>query len=93
MPSGGPGGMGPGASEVKYADFVGVTTDGKVVEDLYSVHSTGVSTDAVVKAAQAFLDACRRRSGGPPCSTCRPTSGWPGATSTGTSARASAWAT
>ncbi|MFH8800714.1 DUF3500 domain-containing protein [Streptomyces sp. NPDC017936] len=56
MPSGGPGGMGPGASEVKYADFVGVTTDGKVVEDLYSVHSTGVSTDAVVKAAQAFLD-------------------------------------
>jgi hypothetical protein len=56
MPSGGPGGMGPGASEVEYADFVGVTTDGKVVEDLYSVHSTGVSTDAVVKAAQAFLD-------------------------------------
>ncbi|MEV6180266.1 DUF3500 domain-containing protein [Streptomyces sp. NPDC052015] len=56
MPSGGPGGMGPDASEVKYADFVGVTTDGKVVEDLYSVHSTGVSTDAVVKAAQAFLD-------------------------------------
>ncbi|CAL9413715.1 hypothetical protein SUDANB58_01699 [Streptomyces sp. enrichment culture] len=56
MPSGGPGGMGPGVTEVKYADFVGVTTDGKVVEDLYSVHSTGVSTDAVVKAAQDFLD-------------------------------------
>ncbi|MFJ4621279.1 DUF3500 domain-containing protein [Streptomyces sp. NPDC088812] len=56
MPSGGPGGMGPGASEVKYADFVGVTTDGKVVDDLYSIHSTGVSTDALVKAAQAFLD-------------------------------------
>ncbi|MFF3504752.1 DUF3500 domain-containing protein [Streptomyces sp. NPDC003247] len=56
MPSGGPGGMGPGASEVKYADFVGVTTDGKVVEDLSSIHSTGVSTDALVKAAQAFLD-------------------------------------
>ena len=61
-PSGGPGGgggMGPGASEVKYADFVGVTTDGKVVDDLYSihaVHSTNVSTDKVVKAAQAFLD-------------------------------------
>ncbi|MFD5629735.1 DUF3500 domain-containing protein [Streptomyces sp. NPDC127072] len=59
MPSGGPGGgggMGPGATEVKYADFTGVTTDGKIVEDLYSVHSTDVSTDATVKAAQAFLD-------------------------------------
>ncbi|MFF4165631.1 DUF3500 domain-containing protein [Streptomyces sp. NPDC001741] len=59
MPSGGPGGaggMGPGAAEVKYADFKGLTTDGKVVYDLFSVHSTGVSTDAVVKAAQTFLD-------------------------------------
>jgi hypothetical protein len=56
MPSGGPGGMGPGQSEVKYADFKGLTTDGTVVDDLYSIHSTGVSTDAVVKAAQAFLD-------------------------------------
>lgn len=53
---GGGGGMGPGASEVKYADFVGVTTNGKVQGDLYAIHSTGVSTDAVVKAAQAFLD-------------------------------------
>src|SRR5262245_45667286 len=51
MPSGGPGGggggaggggMGPGAGAVKYADFVGVTTDGKVVDDLYSIHSTDV---------------------------------------------------
>lgn len=61
MPSGGPGaggggGMGPGATEVKYADFTGVTTDGKIVDDLYSIHSTDVSTDAIVKAAQAFLD-------------------------------------
>ncbi|MFG3023356.1 DUF3500 domain-containing protein [Streptomyces sp. NPDC048254] len=56
MPSGGPGGMGPGQSEVKYKDFVGLTTDGKVVDGLYSVHSTDVSTDKVVKAAQAFLD-------------------------------------
>ncbi|MBE1536954.1 DUF3500 domain-containing protein [Actinomadura algeriensis] len=47
--------MGPGASEVKYDDFVGVTTDGKVVEGLYSIHSTGVSTAAVVEAAQNFL--------------------------------------
>ncbi|MER6672314.1 DUF3500 domain-containing protein [Streptomyces sp. NPDC000983] len=60
MPSGGPdgggGGMGPGATQVKYADVKGVTTDGEVVEDLFSIHSTGVSTDALVKAAQAFLD-------------------------------------
>ncbi|WP_369035765.1 DUF3500 domain-containing protein [Streptomyces adonidis] len=60
MPSGGPGGggggMGPGASEVKYADFTGVTTDGKIVDDLYSIHSTDVPTDSMVKAAQAFLD-------------------------------------
>lgn len=57
MPSGGPGGgMGRGASEVKYADFLGVTTDGKVVDDLYFIHSTDVSTDKIVKAAQAFLD-------------------------------------
>ncbi|WP_329242516.1 DUF3500 domain-containing protein [Streptomyces canus] len=60
MPSGGPGGggggMGPGASQVKYADVKGVTTDGTVVEDLYAIHSTDVSTDALVKAAQTFLD-------------------------------------
>lgn len=61
MPSGGPGGgggggMGPGASQVKYADVVGVTTDGTVVDDLYAIHSTDVSTDALVKAAQTFLD-------------------------------------
>ncbi|MFF3343962.1 DUF3500 domain-containing protein [Streptomyces sp. NPDC002779] len=52
----GGGGMGPGASAVAYDDFVGVTTDGTVQEDLYAIHSTGVSTDAIVKAAQAFLD-------------------------------------
>ncbi|CAL9328587.1 hypothetical protein SUDANB108_00023 [Streptomyces sp. enrichment culture] len=56
MPTGGPGGMGPGATEVKYADFVGVTTDGKVVDDLFSIHSTDVSTDKVIQAAQKFLD-------------------------------------
>lgn len=53
---GGAGGMGPGVTEVKYADFTGLTTDGKVADDLFSIHSSGVSTDAVVKAAQAFLD-------------------------------------
>ncbi|MFJ9897504.1 DUF3500 domain-containing protein [Streptomyces sp. NPDC091280] len=63
MPSGGPGGgggggggMGPGVSQVKYADVKGVTADGTVVDDLFTVHSTGVSTDGLVKAAQAFLD-------------------------------------
>jgi hypothetical protein len=40
---------------------VGVTTDGKVVEGLYSIHSTGVSTAAVVKAAQAFLNGLSRQ--------------------------------
>ncbi|MFF5481546.1 DUF3500 domain-containing protein [Streptomyces sp. NPDC012935] len=60
-PSGAPsevpgGGMGPGASAVAYDDFVGVTTNGKAQDDLYAIHSTGVSTDALVKAAQAFLD-------------------------------------
>ncbi|MFD7815535.1 DUF3500 domain-containing protein [Streptomyces sp. NPDC059785] len=55
MPGGG-NGMGPGATEVKYADFKGVTTDGTIVDDLYSIHSTDVSTDKVVQAAQAFLD-------------------------------------
>ncbi|MFJ8135894.1 DUF3500 domain-containing protein [Streptomyces sp. NPDC096013] len=60
MPSGGPGGggsgMGPGQSEVKYADFTGVSTDGKITDGLYSIHATDVSTDGIVKAAQAFLD-------------------------------------
>lgn len=60
MPSGGPGGggsgMGPGQSEVKYADFKGVTTNGTITDGLYSIHSTDVSTDGIVKAAQAFLD-------------------------------------
>ncbi|MEV4071841.1 DUF3500 domain-containing protein [Nonomuraea fuscirosea] len=50
-----PGGAAPGPGEISYDDFVGVTTDGKVVEDLYAVHSTGVSTAALVKAAKAFL--------------------------------------
>ncbi|MFI6489442.1 DUF3500 domain-containing protein [Streptomyces sp. NPDC050564] len=34
---------------------MGVTTDGKVADDL-AIHSTDVSTDAVVNAAHAFLD-------------------------------------
>jgi len=37
--------------------FKGVTTDGTVASGLYSITSTGVSTNPVRAAAQAFLDA------------------------------------
>ena len=37
--------------------FKGVTTDGNVVPDLFSVRATGVSTEPVRKAADAFLAA------------------------------------
>lgn len=37
--------------------FKGVTTDGSVVPGLFAVKSTGVSTEPVRVAAQAFLDA------------------------------------
>ncbi|MFI6037249.1 DUF3500 domain-containing protein [Streptomyces sp. NPDC051315] len=55
-PSGRPAGGGFGQT-IAYDDFVGVTTDGQVVDDLYAIHSTGVSTTPVVRAAQAFVDA------------------------------------
>ncbi|MFD5633057.1 DUF3500 domain-containing protein [Streptomyces sp. NPDC127077] len=55
-PSGPPPGGGFGQT-IAYDDFVGVTTDGTVVGDLYAVHSTGVSTVPVVRAARAFVDA------------------------------------
>ncbi|GAA3447330.1 hypothetical protein Pve01_69290 [Planomonospora venezuelensis] len=42
---------------VSYTDFKGVTTDGTVVPDLFAVHSTGVSTAAVVAAGTAFVAA------------------------------------
>jgi Protein of unknown function (DUF3500) len=35
--------------------FKGITTNGKVVSNLFPIRSTGVSTDAVRKAAEAFL--------------------------------------
>ncbi|MFJ4830540.1 DUF3500 domain-containing protein [Streptomyces sp. NPDC088747] len=35
--------------------FTGVTTDGTVIEDLYSIHRTGVSTRESVAAAKAWL--------------------------------------
>ena len=37
--------------------FVGVTTDGQVDPDIFTIQSTGVSTKPVMLAAQAFLDA------------------------------------
>src|SRR5262245_46590232 len=36
-------------------EFVGVTTDGKPKLELFPIQRTGVSTEAVVKAAQHFL--------------------------------------
>ncbi|MFC8102693.1 DUF3500 domain-containing protein [Streptomyces sp. NPDC057363] len=54
--SGGPGGGGPGNQTVT-EDFFGVTTDGKRIDDLFTVHSTGVATAPVIDAAHAFLKA------------------------------------
>jgi hypothetical protein len=36
--------------------FKGITTDGKLVPGLFKVHASGVTTEPVRKAAQAFLD-------------------------------------
>ncbi len=54
-PAGGPGGAGqPGGTETLDA-FVGVTTDGNVIADLFPIQSTGASTEAVRQAAEEFL--------------------------------------
>jgi hypothetical protein len=42
---------------VRYADFVGVTTDGTPLPDLYEPRHTGVSTVPVMRAGAAFLAA------------------------------------
>jgi hypothetical protein len=55
-PTGPPAGGGFGQT-IAYDDFVGVTTDGTVAADLYAIHSTGVSTTPVVRAANAFVDS------------------------------------
>ncbi|MFD7707104.1 DUF3500 domain-containing protein [Streptomyces sp. NPDC059785] len=56
MPSGGPGGGagGPGNMTIT-EDFFGLTTDGKRIDDLFTIHSTGVATAPVITAANAFL--------------------------------------
>ncbi|MFF3378454.1 DUF3500 domain-containing protein [Streptomyces sp. NPDC002680] len=56
-PSGGPGGGaggGPGNMTIT-EDFFGLTTDGKRVDDLFTIHSTKVATAPVITAANAFL--------------------------------------
>lgn len=42
--------------QVPTEPFKGITTDGKIAPGLFAIHSTGVTTEPVRKAAQAFLD-------------------------------------
>jgi hypothetical protein len=55
-PSGGPGGGagGPGNQSIT-EEFFGLTTDGKRIDDLFTIHSTKVDTAPVISAAKAFL--------------------------------------
>jgi len=55
-PSGGPGGGagGPGNQSIT-EEFFGLTTDGNRIDDLFTIHSTGVATAPVITAANAFL--------------------------------------
>jgi len=54
-PAGGQGAPGGNESAALAEAFKGVTTDGNVIADLYPIKATGVSTDAVRTAAEAFL--------------------------------------
>ncbi|GGK79791.1 DUF3500 domain-containing protein [Mangrovihabitans endophyticus] len=56
-PSGGPPPGGGPANQSVTDDFFGLTADGYRIDDLFAVHSTGVSTAEVVAAATAFLAA------------------------------------
>jgi hypothetical protein len=56
-PSGSPT-RGPGTgvgNQTITEDFFGLTTDGKRVDDLFTIHSQGVDTAPVIAAAKAFL--------------------------------------
>lgn len=53
-PGGGPPGMDTSSLN---EPFVGVTTDGNVISDLFQIRSTGVSTEPIRVAAEAFLAA------------------------------------
>jgi hypothetical protein len=52
-PTRGTGG-GPGP-QIITEDFYGLTTDGRQIDDLFTIHSQGVDTAPVVAAAKAFL--------------------------------------
>ena len=51
------GGFGQMESRALAEPFKGVTTDGRVMPGLYEIHSTGVSTEPVMRAANAFVAA------------------------------------
>lgn len=48
-------GAGSGGPDQEFGEFVGVTTDGTVVPDLFAVEATGLSAAPIVEAATAFL--------------------------------------
>lgn len=57
-PAGGPGDQGgPGGQSETLDEFIGITTDGTPIENLYPIKATGAPTDAVRTAAVAFLDS------------------------------------
>ncbi|MGW7549148.1 DUF3500 domain-containing protein [Streptomyces sp. NPDC054770] len=49
------GGGGVLGTQTITEDFYGLTTDGRQIDDLFTLHSKGVATAPVVAAAQAFL--------------------------------------
>ena len=52
-PGGGPGR--PGGSQTITDEFLGVTTDGNVIDGLFPIKATGVSTEPIRTAAETFL--------------------------------------
>ena len=54
-PGGGPGGPPGGRSQTIADEFVGVTTDGNVINGLFPIKATGVSTEPIRTAAETFL--------------------------------------
>ncbi|MEU6194895.1 DUF3500 domain-containing protein [Streptomyces sp. NPDC047061] len=54
-PTRGGGGGGVLATQTITEDFYRLTTDGRQIDDLFTLHSEGVDTAPVVAAAQAFL--------------------------------------
>lgn len=55
-PPGNPPGGGPGMGGNETLDeFIGITTDGTVLSDLFPIQATGVATEPIITAAAAFL--------------------------------------